>query len=177
LQSEVPNAGMACAPEWIDRSVMVSNVEPTTWSPRPARGYRWKTYEPTHGAWSPATYEPRAFEIADALLSYADEPGSPISYLSDPSYRPAVDAWARIESRCSLLADWLSTRGLLDEKGKPRPATDLLDRLEKRGETLRGVLGLTPLSRSRLGRNIAAARVDLAQLLSDPDEDGHDGES
>ena len=45
-----------------------------------------------------------------------------------------------------------------------RPAADLLARLSARCESMRSKLGLDPLSRARLGRDVAASKVDLAKL-------------
>jgi hypothetical protein len=42
----------------------------------------------------------------------------------------------------------------------------LLHRAESRAATLRARLGLDPLSRARLGKDIAAAEVDVARLMA-----------
>ncbi len=144
---------------------------------RPARGYRWEPFEDgntaavTHGGLSPRLIEPRAADIADALVALASEPTSPVGYLADVSYGPAVRAWARCEASIERLDAFLGARGLLDDEGIPRPATRLLDRLETRSESLRARLGLDPLSRARLGRDIVAGSVDVARLMASLGDD------
>jgi hypothetical protein len=58
-------------------------------------------------------------------------------------------------------------RDLLDAKGKPTGAADLLLRCERQAADLRSRLGLDPLARARLGRVVAQAKVDLARLWTD----------
>ncbi len=153
------------------------------WVRRDASG-SWPPFEPgnlaaaKHGALSPRLVEPRAAEMASALVALANDPGSPVVYLSDVSYGPAVRAWARCEASLERLDAYLSDVGLLDEEGTPRPATRLRDRMETRSESLRARLGLDPLSRARLGRDVAAGQVDVARLfaeMSDDDEEGDGG--
>lgn len=146
------------------------------WRDRP-RPYVWEEFKAgnvaavKHGASSPRMFEPRAVELAESLLALAAVPGSPVAYLCDVSYGPSVAAWARVEARLGRLDEWLVGRGLLDEDGTPRPAvTRLLDRFETQAANLRARLGLDPLSRARLGRDVTAAQVDLARLLSTDDD-------
>jgi hypothetical protein len=101
-----------------------------------------------------------------ALMELADVPGSPVAYLSDPSYEMAIAAWARVEAGLERLEAWFVDREYLDGDDEPRAATRLLDRFRTRAESLRARLGLDPLSRARLGRDIAAGQVDVARLLS-----------
>lgn len=142
----------------------------------PARGYRWEDAKPgnmlalKHGAYSPRKVDPVAADLVQAVL---DEPDT--AYLQQPSYLPALWAWARAEARIRILEEWLeahaSQGGVLDVEGELLPAVRLLERVEKRAETLRGRLGLDPLSRAKLGRDEAAARVDFAQLIAQMRED------
>lgn len=133
---------------------------------RRGRGYSWPPFEPgnmahlKHGAWSPSLIEPRAAELVEAAL--AETP-----YLTEPRYTASVWAWARAEARILLLSDYLDRVGLLDDRGRPRGAVDTLLRCESLAAKARTVLGLDPLSRARLGRDVTAARVDMARLMAD----------
>jgi hypothetical protein len=130
-----------------------------------------------HGAWSGRLVDPRAAEMVQALLELANTAESPVAYLGDVSYGSAVRAWARCEARLTLLDEYIATHGDLDDEGNPRPASSLMNALEARAEALRSRLGLDPLSRARLGRDIAAGQVDVARLLAaldDEDEEAPD---
>jgi hypothetical protein len=108
-----------------------------------------------------------AAEMAEQLLVLADQPGSVVAYLAEESYRPAVWAWARCEARIQLVTEYLLDRGGdLDADGEVRPAARLLEALERRAENLRARLGLDPLARARLGRDVTATRLDVAQLMA-----------
>jgi hypothetical protein len=146
------------------------------------RGYSWPPFQKghelsmRHGAWSPRKVEPLAGEHAERLLAQASAPQSPVAYLADPTYRPTVWAWARTEARIQLLSEWLIDRGSeVDDKGEAVGAANLLNQLESRAESLRARLGLDPLSRARLGRDVAAAQVDVAALMAQLDDDDGDG--
>jgi hypothetical protein len=130
-----------------------------------ARGYVWPPFAPgnevgvRHGAHSSRRVDP----IAAQLLAAVDG-DSGVTWLR-PVDRPALAAWARAEARIQLVSDWLADRGGdIDDAGQVRPAVALLNRLEARAESLRGRLGFDPLSRARLGRDVAAASLDLASL-------------
>jgi hypothetical protein len=127
-----------------------------------------------HGALSPRLIEPRAIELVGALVALAHDPDSSVGYLKDPAYQPAIRAWARVESSLERLDAYLSDVGLLDDEGPPRPATRLQDRMETRSESLRARLGLDPLSRARLGRDVAGAQIDVAKLFAEMHDDGED---
>lgn len=137
----------------------------------PARGYAWEPFQPghtlstRHGAYSPRRVDPLAAQLVDAVTEAA-------TYLDDACYAPALWAWARAEARVQLLTEWIDEHGLLDEDGKPRGAADLLIRCERLAAEGRARLGLDPLSRARLGRDVTAAQVDLAQLLAALDREG-----
>lgn len=135
-----------------------------------------------HGAYSERRLAPRAAQIAQDLLTHADTP----EWLRTPAYGPAVNAWARAEAVCSVLWDYLAELDLaaamadvteVDErrtKGRTRTsgrrveaALTQLHRAETRAASARRELGLSPLSRARLGRDIGAARLDLAALYAE----------
>ena len=89
-------------------------------SSAPARGYSWAPFErgnevrSTHGAYVERHVDPVARQLVSTVLDQ-------VGYLaSDPSYEPALWAWARAEARVLALAEWLDEHGPLDEHGQPR---------------------------------------------------------
>lgn len=131
-----------------------------------------------HGAYSPRKVDPLAAEMV-ALVDGDDA----VSWLTAAD-RPALWAWARAEAQVQLLTEYLEQAGQatgdgignLDED-RVRSAYLLLHRAEARALSGRARLGLDPLSRARLGRDVAAAKVDMARLLSGLDAPAEDGES
>jgi hypothetical protein len=151
-----------------------------------ARGYRWEDAKPgnelatVHGAYSERGLAPRAAQIAQDLLTHAETP----EWLRTSSYAAAVAAWARAEAVVSLLWEWLDQHDLgealtdvteLDErrtKGSTRSTArrvesvlTQLHRHETRAAGLRSQLGLSPLSRARLGRDIGV-KFDAARMFA-----------
>jgi hypothetical protein len=133
---------------------------------RPARGYSWppaalgNTLAMKAGDRSPRRVEPLAAQIVEQATSDVD-------WLRDCD-AAAVWAWARTEARCQLLSEYLMDNGgdVSDDPSVQR-ASERLTRLEGRAESLRSKLGFDPLSRARLGRDVAATKVDLASILAD----------
>jgi hypothetical protein len=116
-----------------------------------------------HGAYSPRKMEPLAEEIAGHIIAAAP-------HLEDPRWRLAVLALARDEARIQLVVEWLMTLapdgvGDLADPGI-LAAHGLLHRLESRAALQRGRLGLDPLSAARLGRDKAAAGIDVAMIMA-----------
>lgn len=146
---------------------------PTTWTPE-FPGQR-PPFTPgnevaaTHGVYSPRKVDPLATELVDRILA-----DPTLAYLQSPAFRPALWAWARAEAKVQLLEDYLAAR--LDEKGMPDlddartvSAYRELHRAETRAQTQRGRLGLDPLSRARLGRDVALgerASLDAAAVMA-----------
>ena len=116
-----------------------------------------------HGAFSDRVVDPVAQELASLVIGL-------VPYLADASYEPAVWAWARAEARVLVLSRWLDEHGTLDEEGVPRPALNALKDFERLASTARGRLGLDPLSRAQLGRDVAHRDVDLARLYASLEE-------
>lgn len=150
-----------------------------------------------HGGRSERRVGPLAAEIERAARAGPDWP----PYLADGSYAPSVAAWARAEAQVQLLRDYLDGRDLADAltdvteseetsgelpDGRRRKvstsrrtgaALAFLDRCEGRAARLRAELGLTPLSRARLGRDVAVGRqADAALLLTQLREQAERGE-
>lgn len=130
-----------------------------------------------HGAYSPRKVDPLATEMV-ALVD-----GDPaVSWLTAAD-RPALWAWARAEAQVQLLTEYLEVAGQTAGDGigdldadAVRSAYLLLHRAEARAQSGRARLGLDPLSRARLGRDVAATRVDMARLLSGLDKPAEGGE-
>lgn len=132
----------------------------------------------THGAYSQRVVGP----IADALVeAVRADPG--VGYLSTPSYQPALRAWAAAEARVIALEAWIERIGMeaATDSGRGKtPPLELLRQWEASALTHRGRLGLDPLSRARLGRDVAATQVDLVAALTDMAEArraGQEGQS
>lgn len=137
------------------------------------RGYSWPPFEEgnraavKHGAWSPSVTEPRAGDLVDQIVEMATAEGSSTPWLAEPSYRLSLLALARTEVRIERISAWLIERGSeLKGDGDTVGASNTLSKLEARAESLRSKLGLDPTSRARLGRDVAAGRVDMARLMS-----------
>jgi len=134
----------------------------------PARGYSWPPFEQNnqvsvrHGAYSPRRVDPLARELVDITLA-----DPKCTYLAAPRWRPGVWAWARAEARVQLLTEWLADHGEgVDDEGNVAPVLAALRLWEVRAANARSRLGLDPLSAARLGRDVTAAEIDMARLLS-----------
>jgi len=116
-----------------------------------------------HGAYSPRKVDPLATELVDALLT---DDGA--AYLRAPAFRPALWAWSRAEAQTQLLTEYLGdTIGDLGDE-KVRAAYLLLHRAETRAQTGRARLGLDPLSRARLGKDVAQGKAaDAATIMAE----------
>ena len=147
----------------------------------PARGYSWAPFKPgndvgqqfqpghelstIHGGYSPRKYDPLARELVVDLVALAAAIPE-LGYLAEPQYRLALWAWARTEARVQLVHEWLIDQGGdLDDDGEVRAAANLLNQLETSAERKRARLGLDPLSRAQLGRDVAAGSLDMARIL------------
>ena len=145
---------------------------------RQARGYSWPPFEPGNvvalkaGHRSERFVSPLAAEIARQLL---DDPAVP-GYLAEPVFRAALAAWARCEAKALLVAAYLEGLSIEDQMMPPKPGTaaplEVWRRLEAAAAGQRAHLGMTPLSRGRLSRDITHARLDIAQLFAQMRDDG-----
>jgi hypothetical protein len=149
-----------------------------------ARGYSWPPFEKgnekalRHGAYSPRRVEPLAAELVEAMRAQVVAEGSTTGYLAEPSFQFSLWAWARAEAKVQLLEEYLADRGSvgLDADGEVSGAAKLLVRYEATAERARDRLGLSPLARARLGRDVAAASVDLAAIAAEEAEREQRGE-
>lgn len=145
----------------------------TAWAPA-FPGQR-PPFEPGHelstkyGAHSPRKLAPVAEEYVDAVL--ADDS---LAYLRSPAYLPAVQAWAAAEARVVLIERWVSDRiteqgmewATESAAGRTSPL-ELLRRSDATALTHRARLGLDPISRAKLGKDVAQGRqADAAAALT-----------
>ncbi len=120
-----------------------------------ARRYSWPTAAPgndlalKHGAGSERRWRPLAEQIRAGIVDQAP-------WLNRPAFAGAIEAWSIAEAKCRLVDDWLDEHGLLTEGGDVRNAALLADRLHSRASTLRGQLGLDPLSFAKLLQTFSA---------------------
>jgi hypothetical protein len=164
-----------------------------------ARGYSWPPFEPgnevatVHGAYSERRIAPLADQIAVSLLADDSTP----QYIKEPSYSATVRAWSRAEATVQLLWNWLAehdldaaltdvtetdedaelSKGAASKHTTSRHIESVLTQLhrhEVRAANLRSRLGLDPLSRARLGKDVAAQHVDLARMFAELQQDGAD---
>jgi hypothetical protein len=122
-----------------------------------------------HGAFSPRRVDPLASELVDLVLA---DPAT--AYLQAAHWRPAVWAWAKAEAQVQLLEEYLATRAQETGDGvgdlgdeRVRSAYLLHHRASARAISGRSRLGLDPLSAARLGRDKAAAGMDMARLMAE----------
>lgn len=124
-----------------------------------------------HGYWSPRKVEPVAQELVDMV--HADPS---LAYLTEQHAQPALWAWAQAEARVQLMTAHLEkvAEDGVGDLGDRRitEAWNLLHRAETRAESGRRRLGLDPLSRARLGKDVAQGRqADAAAALTAMRED------
>ncbi|MCW2496588.1 hypothetical protein [Jatrophihabitans sp.] len=109
-----------------------------------------------HGAYSPRKVNPLAKDLIDMVLV---DPDPTVEYLRAAVFRPALWAWARAEAQVQLLAEYLGdTVGDLEAESV-LSAYLLLHRAEGRAHTQRQALGMTPMARARLGRDVAQGKA------------------
>ena len=139
----------------------------------------------THGAKDPE----KVGEIAGALMEALLNDPTTDDYLRQPIMAHEVLAWAHAEAQARLMRDWLDASGLsaamtetvlsaeeetplgggrLSRKATSRKAASLMSELHK-AENRRIQLGLTPMSRARLGKDIASSQFDLARFWAEQD--------
>jgi hypothetical protein len=138
-----------------------------TWTPSPARGYKWADATPgnfialKHGARSRRIYEPVAADLAAGLLE--DRPDL-------EGYPDALTQWAESEARAELLRKWIAERGIFDDDESPRSGVlTWLRVFENQATDARKVLGLDPRSHAELAKVRAEATsqtFDLESLMA-----------
>lgn len=134
----------------------------------PARRYSREPFKPgnlaavRHGARSPRLVEPLAAEAIELLTSSAP-------WLASSTFEASLAAWGRTEAKIALVSTYLDEVGVLDDDGQPRPAVELVVRLERLAADLRGRLGLDPSSAARIARDLSTSVRDegLATLVDE----------
>ena len=166
---------------------------------KPARGYSWPPFEAqntaavTHGIHSARMLVP----LAEAILAERKADDKWPAYLDEPFYASAVSAWARAEAAVLLYTrymeqqdpeEWSTELGEAEEeitgdgtKGgdstrrsrnrKRMPTLEQWRKLEQHASLMRTKLGLDPLARARLGRDVASSQADMAQIMAQLDRD------
>ena len=129
---------------------MAAEVERPSWSRPPFEPGH--TLSLKHGVNSPRMVEPIAEELVGRLLADPD-----VAYLRAPSYQPALQAWARAEARVQLLTEYVADRPPVE--GKPLPALEQLRQWESTAAKARDKLGLNPLARAALMKQLAATQA------------------
>jgi hypothetical protein len=143
----------------------------------------------THGASDPERVAPLAEQFMTNLL---EDPETD-DYLRKPVMRHEVLAWAWAEAQVTLMRAWMDAdgiasamtelttvdeteadegRGTVRRKSASRKVSSLMSVLhqaEVRAANRRKELGLTPLARARLGKDIANAQFDLARYFAELD--------
>lgn len=131
----------------------------------PARGYSWEPFKPghfkskKHGAYSDRVIVPLAAEIANAVCLARPD-------LQAPELQPAVLAYARTEAQLEVLTAYVDEHGPFKDDGEISAAEKHRLRIDTQAANHRARLGLDPLSRAKLGRDVAATQVDIAELLT-----------
>lgn len=122
-----------------------------------------------HGAYSPRTVDPRAAELVDGVLADPE-----LGYLAQPRFRAAVWSWARAEARVQLLEGWLVEHDSIgvDAEGEVLPVLAALRGWSMTASKMLARLGLDPAAAAALGRDVAAAQVDMVEVLTRAREAG-----
>jgi hypothetical protein len=153
--------------------VLVADQETTSWVPafpsqRPPFAKGNELAATYHGAYSDRRLAP---VVEQVLADVLDDPAC--EYLKAPRFSAELRSWAVNEARCRLLESYLAKLAAEsgDELGDPtsergRSAWALLHRSETRAQSGRDRLGLSPLSSARIGRDKAAAGIDVAMIMA-----------
>lgn len=113
-----------------------------------------------HGAYSTELVR----EDAAQMLADLQAKGAPWLNTVDG---PELQAWLNAEAALRRVQAYLEEHGWLDDKGKPRPASELWSRLDRAAARARASLGFNPSARAALGRDTATARALSAQADED----------
>jgi hypothetical protein len=143
------------------------------------------TLAATHGAWSERRWRPLAEAIHTARM---DNPATPEWLRDDPSYLPALLDLARWEAATELIFQWAADQDLEQALSDVSEETEVTSpagpnrKLVRRSKRLvavleqyrrytlvvdgkRAELGLTPLSRTRMGMPLTHGGPSLMQMV------------
>jgi hypothetical protein len=143
-----------------------------------------------HGSRSPQVVDPMAADLAEQIVLV---PG--LEYLREPRNALAVDSWAHARARVLLLRAYCAGKSiedcraemtLFEETAEGLPSSGMvrrysqlrhteaawreLERAEKHEMGCADRIGLSPLSRMKLGKMAQAANADLALVWSAEDD-------
>jgi hypothetical protein len=105
------------------------------------------------------------------LREYLNDPSLP-TYLRDPSYLGALTGLARAEAVVSLLEAHVAKQSIEDAVSTPAGALEQLRRWLVVAQSHRRALGLDPLSRGQLGRDVAVAQAAATDALTQHTNEG-----
>ncbi|MGV9868096.1 hypothetical protein [Rhodococcus koreensis] len=131
----------------------------------PARGYSWEPFKPghfkskKHGAYSDRVIVPLAAEIANAVCQARPD-------LQAPEMQPAVLAYARTEAQLEVLTAYVDEHGAFKDDGEISAAEKHRLRIDTQAANHRSRLGLDPLSKARLGKDLSSTQLDMAQIFA-----------
>ena len=111
------------------------------------------------GARSERFYEPLAVAIANELMRRHER-------LTNPLYRESVINYCRVLAKIELTEKYLAEKGLTDAHGDVSSTALFWTKLQSLANKQAAQLGLSPLANARLGRDTAAAQVDLASIIA-----------
>ncbi|PKW25408.1 hypothetical protein [Phycicoccus duodecadis] len=120
-----------------------------------------------HGVYSPRRIGERAQTVVDQLLEQAG-----VGYLAAPEYRASVWRYAQRQARADLMHDRLLEHSESCEEVAGCETCESLERRWREFDTAAAKaserLGLDPLSRARLGKDVAQGRqADAAAIMAE----------
>ena len=114
------------------------------------------TLSTKHGLWSRSD---RFVSVRMAEL--VNEARDACDYLHDPAYESALVDWARTEAKIEMGERWLMDNGGdLGPNGGVKPAANYLLRLQAHANKARERLGLDPVARAKITKDLAQANRD-----------------
>jgi hypothetical protein len=121
-----------------------------------------------HGARSERKIAPRAQAVLDDLMA---DPSLP-SYLHDASYRGALAGLARAEAVVDMLEEYVAGMTLRQSTTGALPVLEQLRKWMATAQSHRRALGLDPLSRATLTKDLVTARATAQAAVAQLAEDG-----
>lgn len=114
------------------------------------------------GARSERVIAPRAAAVLEQLTAAGELPG----YLDDVTFRPALLAYCRAEAVIGLLSEYVASIDLATATAGNLPILEQLRKWTATAASLRRSLGLDPMSRATLTRDLVSARAVAADAVA-----------
>jgi hypothetical protein len=153
---------MALSKDPTKRARQLANLAPSV--PEKARAGRGNTRQQRHGALNDREVAQRAVEVAEEV--WTDNPQL------DRRNAPAVIRYATLLARIERVYAWLDKQKdpvfSAPRKGKAHGIFERLERWERAASQEEDRLAISPLTRAKLGLDLAKA-ADLATAMSEPD--------